>query len=174
MDLTNVTIGTNRLILKSLTPAWREDLFREFTDEVTVYMHPKAAETIADTDVFIAESIKKMTNGYELIAAVTDRETQEFLGVVGVHELDTVHPELGVWIKKTAHGHLYGREAVTGLKEWLDTKGYTYEYLRYPVSKANIASRKIPESLGGVVAREMKTLSASGKELDEVEYRILN
>ncbi len=172
MDLTAITISTDRLLLKSLTPEWREEMFREFTSEITVYMAPKPAETIADTDAFIGESIKKMTNGYELIVAITDRETKEFLGVAGVHELDTIHPELGVWIKKSAHGHTYGREAVTGLKEWLDKEGYTYEYLRYPVSKVNIASRKIPESLGGTVAREMKTVNASGKELDEVEYRI--
>lgn len=172
MNLTTIEITTDRLILKSLTPVWREDIFREFTDEITRYMVPKTPERIEETDTFIADSVKKMANGYELIVAITSATTNEFLGVAGIHQLDTTHPHLGIWIKKSAQGHTYGREAITALKEWLDREGYAYEYIAYGVSKANVASRKIAESLSGIVAREMKTMNQRGKELDEVEYRI--
>ena len=42
----------------------------------------------------------------------------------------------------------------------------------YPVDKKNISSRKIPESLGGIIETEYKTTNMAGKILDEVEYRI--
>jgi hypothetical protein len=47
-----------------------------------------------------------------------------------------------------------------------------YEYLRYPVDKRNIPSKRIPEQLGGIIGRELKKINQSGNELDEVEYQI--
>jgi RimJ/RimL family protein N-acetyltransferase len=142
-------------------------------------MIPKPPEYIEETDAFIAGSVEKMKRGEEAILVVLDKKTKEFLGIVGVHRLNTVHPELGVWIKLGAHGHTYGREAVTAAKQWMDAQGFAYEYMEYPVDKRNVSSRKIAESLGGVAVREFKKgeLPARPKLQrseggDEVEYRI--
>jgi len=40
------------------------------------------------------------------------------------------------------------------------------------VEKRNIASRKIAESLGGMVRKEYQKLNQLGKTLEEVEYWI--
>ena len=61
-----------------------------------------------------------MKKGQELVLAILNKKTKEFLGVAGLHHIDTPYPELGVWTKKSAHGHKYGREAMTALKEWAD------------------------------------------------------
>ncbi|MDZ4875470.1 MAG: hypothetical protein CLLPBCKN_004866 [Chroococcidiopsis cubana SAG 39.79] len=61
-------------------------------------------------------------------------------------------PEFGIWLK-TAHGRKYGLEAIRGIKNWAE-QNLDYEYFLYPVNRANIASRKIPETLGGKVVRE--------------------
>ena len=42
----------------------------------------------------------------------------------------------------------------------------------YLVDRRNIQSCKIPESMGGSIVDEMKTVSMSGRELDQVVYRI--
>ncbi|MEH2435865.1 MAG: GNAT family N-acetyltransferase [Nostoc sp.] len=80
-------------------------------------------------------------------------------------------PELGIWLKKSAHGHGFGREAIHVLKDWVD-KNLEYNYLSYPVDKRNIPSRKIAESLRGKIFREFQQINKSGYLLDEVEYRI--
>jgi hypothetical protein len=41
-----------------------------------------------------------------------------------------------------------------------------YEYFLYPVDRANTPSRKIPEALGGKVAREYEYKKMSGNILD--------
>ncbi len=41
---------------------------------------------------------------------ILDRETGRFLGCAGLHELEAARPELGVWLKKSAHGNGFGRE----------------------------------------------------------------
>ncbi len=171
MDLSKVIIETERLRLVPVIPQYREEIFREFTTEITRFMFPKSPERIEETDEFIRSSEQELKDGKTLQIVVLKKENDEFLGCGGLNNINTKTPEPGIWIKKSAHGEDYGREAVTGLKEWAD-KNLEYTYLIYPVDKRNIASRKIPESLGGVVKREYKQTGMGGQELDEVEYHI--
>lgn len=113
-----------------------------------------------------------MNEGEELVYVILDKTNDEFLGCAGLHKIKTPHPYLGVWLKKSAHGKKFGREAMTALKKWADDH-LEYEYLSYPVDRDNVASRKIPESLGGVVAREFQD-ERNGKILNTLEYRIFS
>lgn len=171
LDLNIVTLETPHLRLVPLTEKYREDIFREFTAEVTRYMNPSPARTIADTDHFIMDSAAKRAARRELVLAITDKQKGEFYGCVGVHELDTSTPELGIWVKKSVHGQGYGREAIQAVKAWAD-ENVDCEYLTYPVSKENAASRALAEGLGGELATEYDTTTPDGRVLHEVEYHI--
>jgi RimJ/RimL family protein N-acetyltransferase len=98
-------------------------------------------------------------------------ETGEFLGHGGMHDVDSPTPELGIWLKKSAHGQKYGIEAVTAVVHWA-CDNLDVRYLRYPVDRRNVPSRRIPEALGGVIEAEYGWTSDAGRELDLVEYRI--
>jgi len=165
------SIETERLLLIPISRDYAQDIFHEFTPEITTFMFPKPADKIEETYKFIDESITKNNAGKQLQIVILDKRSKEFLGCGGLHDIDTKTPELGIWIKKSAHGQKYGREAISGLEEWAQ-KSLQFEYIKYPVYKRNIPSKKIPESLGGIVAREFKQKNLSGNELDEVEYRI--
>lgn len=167
----NTIIETERLILKPIALEYAEDIFAEFTDEITTFMFPSAARKISETYDFINDSIKKIKSGEEIVMSIFDKSTGEFFGNGGLHHIDTATPELGIWIKKSAHGKKIGREAVAGLKRWAD-ENLVYEYLTYPVAVDNIASRKIPESLGGKVAREFSDKKQNGEDMLQVEYHI--
>ncbi len=78
---------------------------------------------------------------------------------------------LGIWLKSGAHGNRYGREAINFLVQWT-VENVDFDYLRYPVDRANIPSRKIAESLGGTVYEENRVETMSGGILDEVVYKI--
>ena len=80
-------------------------------------------------------------------------------------------PELGIWIKKSAHGNGYGKEAMVALKKWAD-KNLKYDYILYPVAQDNLASRKIPEFLGGKIEHEYDEETQNGVTLHFIEYRI--
>jgi len=171
MDYTTVTIETERLKLVPLSKDFLEDVFREFTSEITTYMYPKPCESLEELEQRTEETIEEMKRGEDYSFHVVNKQTGEFLGRGGLHKPDTRTPECGIWLKKSAHGRGYGREAMTALKKWAD-ENIAYEYITYPVDKRNVASRKIPESLGGKVMKEYKQVSMSGNELDEVEYHI--
>lgn len=164
-------IETERLILKPLAPEYADKIFPEFTDEITKFMFPSTPHDISETEKFINDSINKMKLGEEIVVSISDKATGEFLGSGGLHHIDKPTPELGIWIKKGAHGQKIGQEAVAGLKRWAD-ENLTYQYLTYPVAVENIASRKIPESLGGRVVREFSGKKQNGEDMDQVEYHI--
>lgn len=171
MNLKNVIIESERLKMVPTSEDYAEDIFREFTDEITRFMMPKTPQKIEETLEFIRTSKKAMEKGEELEVIILDKNTGEFIGHGGIRKLNTNTPVLGIWIKKSSHGQKFGREAVKALKEWAD-KNLKYKYLEYPVDKRNIPSRKIAESLGGTIARELKKTNMAGNLLDEVEYRI--
>ncbi len=171
MDTSDIIIETENLLLKSISLNYKDDIFQEFTPDITTYMYPKAPDKIDDTIQFIQTAIETNQKGSNFQTVILKKDTGEYLGNVGIHHIDTETPEFGIWIKKSAHGHGYGKEAVVALKEWAD-KNLNYQYILYPVDEKNYPSRKIPEFLGAKVAREYEQVNMSGQKLDLLEYRI--
>lgn len=145
--------------------------FSEFTEEITTFMYPRAPKKIEDTLEFIQNALPKMKEGKELPLVIFHKDTGEFLGGTGIHAIDTKTPRVGIWIKKSAHGNKYGREAIFALKNWAD-QHIAYDYIIYDVDKQNIPSKKIAEALGGIPEKEYKKENMSGKILDMIEYQI--
>ncbi|MBD2527414.1 GNAT family N-acetyltransferase [Nostoc sp. FACHB-133] len=170
-NLEQVSLESKRLILQAISLEYTEDVFREFTSEITTLMYPKPASSLSETEKIIRDMILQRENHTDLVLVILNKEHLEFLGICEVGAINTDTPELGIWLKKSAHGHGFGREAVYVLKNWVD-KNLKYNYLSYPVDKRNIPSRKIAESIGGKVFREFQQTNKSGNLLDEVEYRI--
>ena len=172
MELTSLRIDGDRVTLRSISYKYSNEIFKEFSPEITKYMGPKPAEKIEETFSFITESLDGMKAGNDLTLVITKRDDGEFLGCCGLHGRgNTRTPELGVWIKKTAHGNKYGQEAIQTLASWA-IETIDFDYVIYPVDKVNIASRKIPESLGGIIFEEKMVSTMRGTFLDEVVYKI--
>ena len=172
IELTSVFIQSNRIVLESIHMSYCQQIFHEFTSEITQYMRPKPPIIVEETAQFISESLTKIQRGEELVLVIKKRENEEFLGCCGFHSGESpTTPEFGIWIKKDAHGNKYGREAIKILKHWA-IENIDFDYAIYPVDKANIASRKIAESLGGMVIKERRVKTMRGSYLDEVVYKI--
>jgi len=171
MDLLNQRIESNRLIQFPISHKYDDVLFHEFTENITKYMFPKSAETIADTMTFIEDSLIGLRNGEILQLVIIDKETKEFIGCSRLNNVRSINPELGIWVKDSSHGHGFGLEAINALILWANNN-LNYQYLIYPVDKRNIASRRIPEKNNGIIAKEEKEINQSGFELDEVIYHI--
>ena len=113
-----------------------------------------------------------MTLRNDLTFVVLKKDDEEFLGCCGIHGRENTRtPELGIWIKESAHGRNYGREAVVVACQWA-LKHIEFEYLIYPVDRNNFPSRKIPESMGGVIFEEKRVGTFRGTELDEIVFKL--
>lgn len=170
MNLLNTKIESDRLLLVPTNMSHAEDIFREFTPEITTYMTPPSSTDISLTKAWIKSVQPELEAGTNLQLSILDANTKEFLGCVGLHKLDDI-PRMGIWIKKNAHGHGYGKEAVTLVYNWA-VNHLDFEYITYPVAIENVASRRIPESLGGTVAREYIEKKYNGTPMQAVEYHI--
>lgn len=172
IDTTGVVLETERLKLVPIAMNHLDEIFREFTPEITVHMFPQPTGDIGDTKKFITDSLARMKKGENLQLVAEDKKTGEFLGCMGFHEIHKHDPVMGIWLKKSAHGRGYGKEAMKAIKEWAD-KNISYEYIKYPVVKINTPSRQIAEFLGGKVAREFVGTNQKGEKMEEVEYKIM-
>ncbi|MDD5190501.1 MAG: GNAT family N-acetyltransferase [Dehalococcoidales bacterium] len=171
MNTSSFHLETKNLLLVSISMEYKEDIFREFTLEIATYMYPQPYEKIEDTIRFIQHSMKRNREGNNLQLVVLDRKDRSFLGCAGIHNIDTNTPEFGIWLKKSAHGNSYGKEAIFALNKWAD-ENLNYEYLLYPVTEENSASKRIPELLGGIASREYDDTNMSGVLQHVIEYRI--
>jgi [ribosomal protein S5]-alanine N-acetyltransferase len=171
MNLLQIEIITNRLVLIAIGMQYKAEIFREFTEEITTYMYPRAANDISDTEYFIEESLQELREGYNLQLVILKKDTKEFLGCTGIHRINTKVPEFGIWLKKSAQGNYYGFETIAALQQWgeenLDCEGFIY-----PVDRDNYSSRRIPERLGGEIVNKYNKKNLSGNMLHVVEYWI--
>jgi RimJ/RimL family protein N-acetyltransferase len=171
-DSLSLTIEGERLRLVAISDRFELDIFKEFTSEITRYMFPSPAPDIEVTRNFIDASRRGMQIGNNLQFVILSKTLGEFLGCCSLHGEDNIRtPELGIWLKKNAHGSGYGREAVRTLVNW-SCDNIDLDYFIYPVDRRNIASAKIPQSLSGEVVQELKTETPTGKILDKVVYKI--
>jgi RimJ/RimL family protein N-acetyltransferase/lysophospholipase L1-like esterase len=162
-------IITKRLRLVSISSEFIDDIFVNFTSEITKYMYPKQAANRSETEEFVTSSMKNNADGIENVVVVINKNTSEFLGCMGVHSLNTLNPVLGLWIKKSAHGHGYGIEGMSALIKYA-YEHYNFHHLVYDVDKDNYPSWRIAEKNGGVIRREYVKYGASGNRLNLIEY----
>lgn len=172
VDLTSLSLDGERVRLRSINESCALSIFEEFTSKITRFMVPKPAEKIEETLAFISSSKDGMTRECEVVFTIMKKDTEEFLGCCGLHSRGKpATPELGIWLKKEAHGKKYGREAIYVVSRWA-VENIDFDFLIYPVDRMNIPSRKIPESMGGIVFKEEKVKTMTGDILDEIVFKL--
>jgi ribosomal-protein-alanine N-acetyltransferase len=112
-----------------------------------------------------------MKEGIRLSVAILSKEAGEFLGCFALEGIDQENPEMGGWLKESAHGRGYGREAAAGIRKWADAN-LQYNHILWPCASENAPSRKLAESLGGTVGREYIKKTARGNLRPFVDYWI--
>lgn len=94
------------------------------------------------------------------------RDSNECLGMAALEDGDKPSPELGLWIKESAHRLGFGREVVAALAGWAH-KHLGKESFIYPVAVENTASRRIAEGFQGEIIGHL-----TNPKYESVVYRI--
>ena len=170
-DLTGVELFANRLALRAFTPADAPEIFAAVSPTISRFMSWDPSPSPAAFAEVWRQWLPRMTAGTDLSLVIRLTSTDEFVGVAGIHHIGSAEPEVGIWLKETAHGLGYGREAIGAIAKWAPAHiGATA--LIYPVAKQNRPSRGLAESLHGVIVGERNLRKSSGVVLDEVVYCI--
>ena len=166
MSWNSIEIRSFRLTLKPFTSFDSDEIFRYITPTLTRYMSWDPPENRQEFDKIWHEWLDHIKNGQELICVIRNSNDNEFLGLVGLHKMQSEIPELGIWIREDRHRLGLGQEAVKSIASWASGNLKIKSFI-YPVAVENFASRKIAESLGGTPYSYEKN-----RKYDSVTYLI--
>ena len=144
-DLSDVTIQSERLMLRPVSPEDNEDILCEFNDNVTKYMTRGPNESLESVNEVINRWHQETKNGEKVQLAVTDKDGN-FLGLTSIEKASTKTPEFGLWLKESAQGKGLGPELITALYTWA-SDNLNVDYFGYRADSENIGSWKIGERL---------------------------
>jgi RimJ/RimL family protein N-acetyltransferase len=171
MDLTSLSLSSQRLLLKSFTRDDAREAFLEATPTIARFMSWEPAPSLEAFERIWQSWIPKMRAGTDVSLTVRHKPSLEFLGIAGLHNTDAIEPEVGIWIKKFQHGYGYGREAVATVVAFVASE-LGKQGVLYPVVEQNGLSRRLAERLGGRIIGTRLLRKAAGIEHPEVVYRI--
>ncbi|BBD67887.1 hypothetical protein NIES4072_48110 [Nostoc commune NIES-4072] len=88
-NLEKVSLESKRLILQTILLEHTEDVFREFTSEITTFMYPKPVQSLSETEKIIRDIILQRENHTDLVLVILKKDHLEFLGICEVGAIDT-------------------------------------------------------------------------------------
>lgn len=171
MDLSSTNLSSQRLLLKCFSPEDAIEVFEAVTPTVTRFMGFETSPSLEAFEQIWQTWFPMMRLGTDGHFVIRTRSNLEFLGVAGLHDINSVEPKIGIWIKETAHRSGYGRETVAALISFA-ARELGKRSVLYPVVEQNHPSRRLAESLGGILVGSGILRKAGGIEHPEVIYRI--
>lgn len=170
-DLSQILITSARMTLRAFKATDAAESFEEANAAIAQFMswNPPASES--EFEAIWQELLLQMKSGTELHLVLRLISTDEFVGKAGLHPADGTMLETGIWIKESAQGHGYGREAVAAVIKWASEKFRPSGFL-YPVVDENTPSRRLAEALGGKIIGTRQRHKPGDKERKLLLYRI--
>lgn len=151
-----IHIESNRLSIRPFAASDADATFSCITPSLTRFMAWDPPACRADFDSVWQSWLPAIDDGSDFVFAVRQRNDGGFLGLAGLHRVRTESPELGIWIREECHGQGFGREAVCAVAQWA-SRTLGAESFIYPVAEQNFPSRRIAESLCGVILERRET-----------------
>lgn len=171
MDLSTLDIETDRLRLRAYREGDAQEIFEAVTPEICRYMTFDPSSSVEEIRTVGAKWLIQAVEGSEVAATIRQRDGNRFLGMCGLHYRKDPMPGLGIWIRGDAQGHGFGREAVVALIGFAGSV-LGEPAVQYSAAEENHRSRRIPESLGGVIYGHEIIQRPSGPPHPAVMYRV--
>jgi RimJ/RimL family protein N-acetyltransferase len=155
----------------AITSACRDDDIAWWLDQV-----PQPYSE-ADARTYVAMTRRGWKEGTHAAFAVTDAETGEVIGSIGLHWLDLEQgvAEVGYWVRLEARGRGVATRATTLLSRWA-IASCGMKRLQLRADRRNAASQRVAEGAGfrreGVL-RSVRFNPRQGRRVDFVMYSLL-
>lgn len=127
------------------------DIYPCITTTLTRYMTWEPAQSFAEIEQIGQTWLIAETKRTDHHFVLRNREDQQFIGLIGIHHLNTATPELGLWIREDCHNQGFAKEGLLEVFRWASAH-ISAQYFLYPVAIENQPSRKLAEFLGGTIA----------------------
>jgi RimJ/RimL family protein N-acetyltransferase len=153
-DLRAIAFSSSRLNLRSFGPSDAVEVFNAVTPTLTRFMNWDPSGSLQEYENVWRAWLPAMEAGANLHLVIRSASSGELLGVAGLHDIGLVEPELGIWIKESAQGMGYGREAVAAVIRWASSR-FGVAAFTWPVAEENARSRRLAEALNGAIVGKL-------------------
>jgi RimJ/RimL family protein N-acetyltransferase len=133
--------------------------------------------TDADAREYVAMTRQAWKDGTMSAFAITDGETGEVLGSIGIHWLEPGQSvgEVGYWVKRDARGRGVASRALRLVASWA-IESCALQRLQLRADTRNVASQQVAEAVGFTregVSRSIRYNARQGRRVDFVVYSLL-
>lgn len=167
---TTLTFSSDRLKFIIVNDQYVEDIFNALTPTVAKFLPFIPTGKKEDTYGFVAYSLGQLEKEKDITLLATDKETGEFIGCCGIHDICEESISIGLWLKESANGKGYGTELVKALEQFVFDH-LAVDYLIYNVERNNAGSINIAEKLGYAYHSSFERKISEDKVLDMLHYR---
>lgn len=168
--MTDFLLQTQRLRIVPFDMRYLEDYTAQFTEEITALQYPDPFPGTEEARAFLSEFLELMDAGEMLELMILTREGR-FLGSFEVFGWKGDRAEIGLWLRKDAHGQGYGSEALGAVLEELRRQN-RFTACLYEADRRNAASIALVRRFGGRETEVNRITTESGKELELITYEI--
>lgn len=143
-DLEQIIIETLRCRIEPFHLEWIDfiDLTNAFVQANENFYVSEHHPNVDQERDFIASTIENRKNSKAFECFIKDKKSSELIGSVGISDLDTPEPNLGLWIRKEYHGRWYGTEAYAAMLEWIREET-NFSFFKHTVDQRNTASIRL-------------------------------
>lgn len=171
MDFTLLSLETERLLLRSLQESDASMLYPVIDEELTRYwIGWEPPQDMEELQADIQERLAQVTVGQEVCLLGFLKDTQEFIGYVGLTPRETRELEIDVWVKKSAQHHGFALEMVRKIIHW-GKEQRLRPYFIYSITEGNTPSFKLLQKLGGGVFYQVTSADKRGVLKQVVDYK---
>ncbi|MHC5309562.1 GNAT family N-acetyltransferase [Myroides sp. LJL116] len=167
---TSIAFDSDRLHFEIVNDKFKEAIFEALTPTVAKFLPFIPTGKIEDTQGFIDYSLGQLEKGLDITLVASDKQSGEFIGCCGIHDISKESVSLGIWLKEAAFGKGYGTELIKALEQFI-YDNLTVDFIIYNVEKNNSGSIKIAEKLGYVFDHEFVRNIEQTKILNMLQYR---
>jgi ribosomal-protein-alanine N-acetyltransferase len=152
-------LRTERLIIRKFKPTDLASLLDMFTDpEVMKYIGPHRAMTQEETKDWLSNILHEQDRELT-IYAVALKETDELIGVAGLHDEDGIK-DFGYYFRTSVWGKGYAQESCSAIINYIETILQISDYQIF-IADENIGSIKMIKKLG---MQPIKSIEKSGEQ----------
>lgn len=169
-------LETERLLLRDLQINDKEAIFDYRSDAETNQFQSWIPKTLEEVETFIHNNSKEFNQPetwYQLL--ITDRNTKDIIGDVGVHFIDQENQqvEFGITLSKKHHHKGYASEALKGLIDYMFTDLQKHR-ITTSVDPENASSINLMNRIGfRKEAHFIQSLYLNGVWVDDVVFALL-
>ncbi len=167
---TSIAFDSDRLHFEIVNEKFKDAIFEALSPVVAKFLPFIPSGKLEDTQGFIDYSIAQLNKGQDITLTASDKQTGEFIGCCGIHDICKENVSLGIWLKEAAFGKGYGTELIQALEGFI-LKNMQVDYIIYNVERNNSGSIKIAEKLGYIFDHEFVRNIEDVKILNMLQYR---